>query len=292
MDYSAAIDISSERESLHRLPARSSAPICTTCGTQFAPNQRLNVCPICADERQYVGWQGQRWTTHETLSERHSSRVEFDDGVLGIGVTPSFAINQRALLLQTNAGNILWDCVSLVTTDAVSKIRSLGGIDLIAISHPHFYSSMLEWSHEFGAAPIMLHEADKQWVQRSDRQILYWGGDYCQLSSDVTLLRTGGHFPGSTALHWATGPRGQGALFSGDSPQVAMDRRHVAFMHSYPNAIPMRNEDVRHIERLLSDYSFDDIYGYTWGRNIIGQAGESIRASVARHLSRTRPLAA
>ncbi|WP_449065679.1 hypothetical protein [Planomonospora algeriensis] len=31
-------------------------PICVTCGVQYgAPREN---CPICEDERQYVGWEG------------------------------------------------------------------------------------------------------------------------------------------------------------------------------------------------------------------------------------------
>ena len=44
------------------------AYICLTCGVQYAPSERPpERCPICEDERQYVGWQGQQWTTLEEL---------------------------------------------------------------------------------------------------------------------------------------------------------------------------------------------------------------------------------
>ncbi len=34
--------------------------ICSTCGTQFADTPRPPAaCPVCEDERQYVGWAGQ-----------------------------------------------------------------------------------------------------------------------------------------------------------------------------------------------------------------------------------------
>ena len=38
--------------------------ICTTCGTQFAGTEEPPAgCPICQDERQYIGPNGQQWTT-------------------------------------------------------------------------------------------------------------------------------------------------------------------------------------------------------------------------------------
>lgn len=257
--------------------------ICETCGTQFAesaaPPPR---CPVCEDERQYIGWRGQRWTTRDELAAKHTLRIEPETGVLAIGLEPAFSINQRALLLETDAGNILWECVSLVTDDAVTALRARGGIDQIVISHPHFYSAMVDWSDAFGGAPIYLHEADKAWVMRPAPAIHLWNGDELKLSDAVSLIRCGGHFDGSTALHWRDGPRAGGALFPGDALQVAQDRAHVAFMYSYPNYIPMTRRDVAAMRTRLAPYAYDDVFGYTWGRNIIGDG----RAAVARSFDR------
>jgi hypothetical protein len=260
--------------------------ICETCGTQFAPSaQPPAACPICEDERQYVGWNGQRWTTHEALSANHSLRIGVDDGLLAISMNGDFGIPQRALLLPTAAGNLLWESVSLVTDEAVTRLRERGGVDRIVISHPHFYSSMVEWSEALGGVPILLHAADKTWVRRPARCIEHWDGDTLALGEDVTLIRTGGHFPGSTALHWDTGPRGGGALFAGDSPQVASDRRSVSFMYSYPNLLPLRPSEVRAMRARLAPFDYDDVYGYSWGRNIIGGGRAAIEASFDRYLT-------
>ena len=53
----------------------------------------------------------------------------------------------------------------------------MGGIKAIAISHPHYYSSMVEWSRAFGGVPIYLHAADRQWVMRPDHAIVFWEGE-------------------------------------------------------------------------------------------------------------------
>jgi len=261
-------------------------PICETCGTQYAatPAPRTR-CPICEDDRQYVGWQGQRWTTHEALAARYKLRLEDEAGVLGIGLAPDFAINQRALFLPTDAGNILWECLSLVTPEAVEALKARGGVGKIVISHPHFYAAMVEWSAAFGGAPILIHEADMEWVQRPSPRLQFWSGDALALSDDVTLIRCGGHFTGSTALHWRSGPRPGGALFPGDALQVVFDRRHVSFMYSYPNYIPMKRSDVRAMQARLEGYKFDDVYGFTWGRNIIGGGRAAVDASFDRFLS-------
>jgi hypothetical protein len=260
--------------------------ICETCGTQYAPTARAPAtCRVCEDERQYIGWSGQRWTTHEALAATHTLRIGDDAGLLAVAMSPDFAIPQRMLLLTTEAGNILWESLSLVTDAAVQSLRDRGGVDRIVISHPHFYASMVEWSEALGNVPILLHAADHAWIQRQARCIEHWHGERLAIGGGVTLLRTGGHFPGSTALHWATGPRGRGALFVGDSPQVAANRRSVSFMYSYPNFIPMPHTDVRRMRELLAPFDYDDAYGFSWGRNIIGGARAAVNASFDRYLS-------
>ena len=144
---------------------------------------------------------------------------------------------------------------------------------------------MGEWSDAFGGVPITLHEADQQWVQRPHRSIDFWTGDKLSISDSVTLIRCGGHFAGSTVLHWADGPRPGGALFSGDALQVVRDRRHVSFMYSYPNLIPMRTSDVIAMRERLAKYAFEDVYGYTWGLNIIGGGREAVDTSYDRYLA-------
>jgi hypothetical protein len=260
--------------------------ICETCGTQFAPSSAPPpACPICEDERQYIGWNGQTWTTHDALAAKHELRLQEEDGVLAIGLDPAFAINQRALLLQTDTGNILWECLSIVTNEAVAALRARGGVDMIAISHPHFYTSMVEWSDAFGGVPILIHEADKEWVQRPSPAIRHWSGEDLELSDSVTLIQCGGHFDGSAALHWRDGPRPGGALFPGDALQVAQDRRHVAFMYSYPNYMPMAPSAVRMMRDRLVRCEFEDVFGFTWKRNIIGGGRAAVDRSFDRYLA-------
>ena len=114
----------------------------------------------------------------------------------------------------------------------------------------------------------------------------FWSGDTLALSDDVTLINVGGHFPGSTALHWKNGPRGRPALFPGDSPHVTQDRKHVTFMHSVPNFTPMKPSAVRRMRALLAPYDYDDVYGFSWGRNIIGNGRAAVEASFDRYFQR------
>ena len=259
--------------------------ICATCGTQHgesaAPPER---CAICDDERQYVPETGQTWTTLEELRERHRNVVrEVEPGLTGVGTEPSFAIGQRALLVESQAGNVLWDCITLVDDETVAAVNARGGIAAIAISHPHYYSSMVEWSHAFGGAPVYLHAADREWVMRPDPAIRFWEGEAEPLGGGITLVRCGGHFDGGTVLHWAGGAEGRGALLSGDIVMVIPDRTHVSFMYSYPNLIPLPARELDRIEAALEPFEYDRIYGAWWDRIVTSGAKENVRRSAERY---------
>lgn len=260
--------------------------LCVTCGTQFPPaDQPPEGCPICEDERQYVGLQGQQWITLEQLRRTHRNTLyQEGEGIWGITTSPAFGIGQRALLVRTEKGNILWDCVSLIDADTVALIQALGGIFAIAISHPHYYTSMVEWSRAFGGVPVYLHEDDREWVQRADGSITFWHGDTYSLADGLTLIRVGGHFAGFQVLHSARAENGLGALFTGDQPQVCPDRRYVSFMYSYPNFVPLDAGSVRRIVAALEPFSFAKLYG-AWPKFVVqSDAKEAVRRSAERYL--------
>src|SRR5690242_21152083 len=124
--------------------------ICTTCGTQYVPSAVPPPrCLICEDERQYVPPTGQGWTTLARLRKTHMATFRDDGGLIGVGMAPNFGIAQRALLVRSAAGNVLWDCISLIDDTIVTLINGLGGLKAIAISHPHYYTTMVEWSRAF-----------------------------------------------------------------------------------------------------------------------------------------------
>jgi hypothetical protein len=260
--------------------------ICVTCGTQYPeapvpPEQ----CLICTEERQFVGWQGQRWTVQDELRLTHRNRFAPEGpGIVGMGTEPRFAIGQRALHLRTGSRGVLWDCISLVDDASVAALQALGGVDAIAISHPHYYAAMVEWSRALGGVPLYLHADDSAWVVRHDRSIVFWDGDTRELAPGITLVRCGGHFAGGTVLHWADGADGAGALLTGDIIMVGEDRRTVGFMYSFPNYIPLNGPAVRRIGDAVEPLEFEHVYGGWFGRNILESGKQAVRYSVRRYL--------
>jgi len=262
--------------------------VCTRCGVQYAENERPPArCAVCEDERQYLGPQGQQWTTLEAIGNDHHNLFRIvEPGITGIGTEPGFAIGQRAMLIQTPEGNLLWDCITLVDDETVATVERMGGLAAIAISHPHYYSAMVEWSRRFGGAPIYLHEDDREWVMRTDPAIVFWKGEELPLMEGATLIRCGGHFPGASVLHWALGADGRGSLHTGDTISVVADRRWVSFMYSYPNLIPLPPYAVRRIANAVGPYAFDRIYGAFWDHVLESGAKLALTLSARRYVDK------
>jgi hypothetical protein len=251
--------------------------ICVQCGTQFGETAHPPArCPICEDERQFVRHNGQQWTTLDRLATDHHNRFENEaPQLLGIGTEPEFAIGQRALLLQSPGGNLLWDCISLLDEKTIAAVN--------AISHPHFYSSMVEWAEHFDAQ-IFLHAADRAWVMRESPRIQFWEGTTLLLWDELTLVNCGGHFEGGTVLHWPAGANAKGALLTGDIITVVQDRRYVSFMRSYPNLIPLGPAEINRIRETTEPFSFDQIYGGWWNANVLSDAKAAVARSAERYL--------
>jgi glyoxylase-like metal-dependent hydrolase (beta-lactamase superfamily II) len=258
--------------------------ICRACGTEFPPSrQPPDHCPICDDERQFVPPAGQSWTTLDGLAAAHANsfRQHLPD-TLSISTVPSFAIGQRAFLLLSPRGNVLWDCVSLIDNATATLIRALGGVAAIAISHPHFYTTMNRWSELFGAR-VFLHADDRRWVMQPGDNLVFWDGGRHEIQPGMTLLRCGGHFAGGTVLHRASDDGG-GVLFSGDTLQVTPDRRNVSFMRSYPNLIPLSAAVVHRIVQRLDGFPFDRIYGAFPEREIEHDGAAAVQRSAERYI--------
>jgi hypothetical protein len=96
-------------------------------------------------------------------------------------------------------------------------------------------------------------------------------------------VRAGGHFAGATIMHWRAGAEGRGAVLTGDIAMVAMDRRSLSFMYSFPNYIPLNAKAVRRIAIAVAPLAFDRIYGAWWGRNIGADAETAFEASARRY---------
>lgn len=264
--------------------------ICVACGVQYpeSADRPPERCAICDDERQYVPQGGQRWITTEELGRSHHNEFRrHEERLVGVSTSPSFAIGQRGLLVLSPNGNVLWDCISLLDEFTERTIRDLGGIVAIAISHPHYYSALVDWAEAFDAT-VYLHAADRQWVMRGSAAIVHWEGDELDLHDGMKLVNAGGHFDGGAMLHVPFLAGGRGALLTGDIIQVIPDRRFVSFMYSYPNLIPLGPSAIKRIAAVAAALEFDRIHGAWWDREISTGAKAAVARSSQRYLDRIR----
>jgi hypothetical protein len=260
--------------------------ICQTCGVEHADTPE--VCAICADERQWVPADGQRWTTLDELagSGRRTHLQELEPDLFGLTVEPGVGIGQQAHLVRTPAGNLLWDPPGYLDDDAVRRVRGLGKVAAIAASHPHMFGVQVEWSRALDGPPVLVSEADLEWVARPDPVIRPWSGPL-EVIPGVTLLQPGGHFPGSAVVHWAAGAEGRGVLLAGDTIMANPDRTSVSFMRSYPNRIPLSGPVALRLAESVTRRPFDRLYNNFDGVVPSG-AGEVVVGSAQRHAAWVR----
>jgi glyoxylase-like metal-dependent hydrolase (beta-lactamase superfamily II) len=199
---------------------------------------------------------------------------------MGLATQPKFAIGQRAFLVITPHGNVLWDCVSLLDDATQDIIHALGGLHAVVLSHPHFYSAMASWGRRFDC-PVLLHEADRKWVQEPDDCLEFWSGPHREILPGMMVHNFGGHFPGNSVLQLADSR----TVLAGDTVLVTHDRRHVSFMWSYPNYVPLPAAQVERLGRRFDALDFDAIHSSFWDRGDIPTGAKAaIARSVRRHI--------
>lgn len=257
--------------------------LCKACGTSYDCGQgQVERCKICEDERQYVPVSGQEWINFEQLTRSHTNKWrQHTPQLFSLKTVPSFAISQRVFLLITPAGNILWDCIANLDPATQSLITALGGIHAIAISHPHYYTTMQDWAATF-KAPVYLHGDDRAWIMRDSPYIRLWEGETQGVLPGITLLRLGGHFAGGTVLHWE---EGDGTILAGDILQITPGADAVSFMWSYPNMLPLSAQTVRNIIQRLDGVKFARMHGAFEGQDIVENASEIVQRSGEKYIS-------
>lgn len=259
--------------------------ICKGCGTSYAASVcPPELCQVCNEERAHVPGGKQEWTTLPDMQGKYRNcwkMLEHD--MFEITTVPRFSIGQRAILIRTPEGNVLWDCISFLDSATKQLIDALGGISAIAISHPHYYTTSQDWASTFGCK-VFLHADDKDWLMRSDPAIQFWEGDHLMLNKHVSLIRLGGHYRGGTVAYLPYAAESRGAVLSGDIIQVAADRSRVSFMWSYPNMLPLSERTVSRMSTTILEYRFERLYGALSGHDILSEASNVVRSSADRYI--------
>lgn len=264
--------------------------LCQTCGTQFPTSNRQQVktCHICDDPRQFVPPFGQTFTNLSQLRFDHRNvftPCETDPNFIFIETAPKFAIGQRAMLIKTPRGNILWDCVAYLDRDTVKRIEEEGGLKGIVISHPHYYTTHVNWAQAF-KCPVYVAAEDEGWAtsKSSHRKTITEIETDILPGSNTKVIKLGGHFPGSLVLLYkhrlliadtiVTTPAGMGDWsINGlgekvDASGAPPDRNTFSFLWSIPNMIPLGPDEMLRMWKILRGYEFEATHGAFNGMNI------------------------
>jgi hypothetical protein len=231
---------------------------------------------------------GQHWTTLDELGH-DGCRIlfrELEPGLLEITADPKVGIGQSAFVVSTDAGTVLWDPPGFVDDEAATRIRAIGDSLAISSSHPHMFGVQLEWSRRLSDAPVLVSGPNVEWVSRTGPAIREHG-DHHQITPGLTLHRFGGHFPGSTVLHWEAGAGGRGVLLSSDTIHANPDRATVTFLRSYPNRIPLSAAVVERIAAAADQLEFDRLYD-NFARGVDANARTAVRRSADRYIAWVR----
>ncbi|KAK4696188.1 hypothetical protein P7C71_g1689, partial [Lecanoromycetidae sp. Uapishka_2] len=258
-------------------------PICTACASQFDTTQNGDFpsrCKICDDPRQFVPPSGQSWTSLAKLKPHYQNKWQqdfHDPRIWTIWTEPKFGVGQRCFLLRTPGGNVLWDCIALLDANTVDFVKEKGGLVSIVISHPHYYTSYVEWAEVF-KCPVFMADDDREWVCRQppSKDILRFiegpVGTRKEIVDGVTAIKLGGHFPGSLVLHW------EKKLFIADTIVTVPSaytphprppgQTSYAFMWAIPNMIPLPPNVILDMWLAIRNLSFDTTHGAFVGMDV------------------------
>ncbi|WP_242311262.1 hypothetical protein [Bacillus cereus group sp. BfR-BA-01331] len=194
------------------------------------------------------------------LNSIYTDKIQqIEEGLYSIRTTPHFADKQTAYYIQNKKFNILWDCVTDLDEKTIDEINKFGGIQAIALSNPHFHTTYIEWAKVFDAL-IYIHEDNKKWVTQQSERIIFWSGEFLELSNGITLYRLGGKFKGGAVLHWKGGNNEKGVLFTSDIIQVSPGKKGISFMYSYSDLIPLPANVVKDVAYVMKGLSFSRMY--------------------------------
>jgi len=190
-------------------------------------------------------------------------------------------------LIKTPAGNVLWDCVALLDDETIDWIKSIGGLQAIVISHPHYYTTHLEWAETFDC-PVYMSEEDSKWLCREDkksvRKFIEEGKTELDIpakdgkSTGVKAIKLSGHFPGSLVVLYdgrlgvadtlVTTPAGLGNWGKKGRPE---GMNSFGFYWSIPNLIPLPPDEIAEMWQVLNQYEFHSTHGAFVGTDIVAE---------------------
>ncbi len=231
---------------------------CSNCGHWQRYFSIPPDCPVCSDVRNDLPDDGWSFVTPEQLVLRLAFHWrEAIPGVWEFWSTPRFGLDSHGWLLTYPDGNVAFECAPLYDAAQLSQIERLGGIRVLAASHPHGYGALWQLQDHF-AADLLIQKDDLQWT-KAVRVTLPYDGEF-EIRPGLTLYHTGGHYDGHAILYDSE----RRAVFAGDALKIDMTDGGVAeglsCHKAYHKKIPLTINEAKRYRSIFEKLDFDAVF--------------------------------
>ena len=231
---------------------------CSNCGHWQMYFALPPHCPICSDVRNDLpddGWDFR--SLDEVRAALRCHRREVIPGVWEFWTTPRFGLDSHGWLLLEPEGNVSFEAAPCYDDESLAAIEGLGGIAVIAASHPHGYGALWQLQQHFDP-PLLIQKEDLQWT-KAFRVTRPWDERH-EIRPGLVLHHTGGHYEGHAVLHDAR----RGAVFVGDALKLDFDEagrvRALSTHKAFHKQIPLSPNEARRYRSVFERLEFDTVF--------------------------------
>ncbi|MCP9236939.1 hypothetical protein [Lewinella sp. JB7] len=244
---------------------------CTHCGgwILWFDTREPVVCPNCMDVRNALPQEDFTYLHIDDAHGRYRTRWrEVLPGLWEYWTEPQLGLGSHGWLIVRQAGNVAFEAAPYYDAASRRHIESLGGIRVLAASHPHGYGALWQLQEHHRPEDLIIHRDDLIHTKafRVNRPI----DDRYVLDADRQFQRLGGHYEGQTALYDAA----YRILFLGDAVKIdfaADGATPVALSchKGYHYSIPLTRDELLHYREVFGRFDFDHVCTpFEFGRGV------------------------
>ncbi|MGF1582899.1 MAG: MBL fold metallo-hydrolase [Gemmataceae bacterium] len=230
---------------------------CSNCGhwQPWFAHQHPLFCPVCTDVRNALPEDGWDFVPVDEVGKRlTTSWQEIMPGLVGFSCSPKFGLGATGWLLLRKDGNVAFEGAPYYSRDAIEEIRRLGGIRVLASSHPHGYGAL--WQLQEAFDPILtVHRDDLRYTKAF--RVTWPADDIHELAPGLTMYHTGGHYEGHSILY----DQERKAVFCGDALKIDYDKhgdpRAISCHKGFHYEIPLSHSELQKYRNVFSDLPFE-----------------------------------
>ncbi len=262
---------------------------CSNCGHWQRYFAVPPLCPVCADVRNDLPADGWDFVTPAALAARLQGHVrEAIPGVWEYWSTPRFGLDSHGWLLTYPDGNVGFEAAPHYDERQLDHIAQLGGLRVLAASHPHGYGALYQLQDRF-APDLLIQKADLPWTKAM--RVTHPYDETHEIRPGLTLHHTGGHYEGHAVLY----DRERRAVFAGDALKIdfGADGRPTGLSchKAYHKQIPLSPDEARRYRAVFERLDFTSVFTpFEYATGIDTAQALALLDAVAERPS-TRPMA-